>query len=124
MRFLEEVEQGIRAANREVIHGQIPALNRESFLNFAIVVARLRADYLAAALKASHTGRVDAALIEALKALRQQREAFEEARAAFDALQRAIERGYVEISIERTAAAPDAAPPAAAADKGKPSGGS
>lgn len=96
--LLHEVEQGIREANRDIIHGQIPELNRESFVRFALVVARLRASYLQAALQLSEgPAELDDAPVW-LAGLRERRQAYEEARDAFDALQRAIERGYVDIA--------------------------
>ena len=50
-RFLSEVEHGIRAANREVIHGAVPELNKASFFGLAVALAKLRASYLQAALQ-------------------------------------------------------------------------
>ena len=92
-----EVEHSIREANREVIHARIPELDRDRFLKLATVVARLRADYLSAALElvgAESEGVPDAA---AIAQLRERRQAFEEARDAFDALKHAVERGYLDL---------------------------
>lgn len=92
-RFLQEVENAIRDANRRILHERIPALDRERFVAFASFVAGLRAEYLHAAMdlvaRRGGTG---------FEALRQHREAYEEAKAAFAALERAIERGYVDIA--------------------------
>lgn len=96
--FLHEVEQGIRTVNREVIHARIPQLTAESFERFARMVARLRAVYLEAAMVLVSRDEVDGLSPAAFAALRHHRESFEEARDAFDALQRAIERGYVDLS--------------------------
>jgi hypothetical protein len=96
-KFLHEVEQTIRAANRELIHARIPELNGESFARFAHLVARLRAEYLHAAFEVSRTEETGAEAVNRFARLREHREAFEEARSAFEALQRAIERGYVDI---------------------------
>lgn len=99
--FLHEIEQGIRQANREIIHGRIPELDRARFLEFALLVARLRAGYLAAALGIeSDPGEGEAAL-DSFALLRRKRQAYEEAREAFDALERAIQRGYVDIAATR-----------------------
>ena len=57
--FLEQLEMSIAVANREVIHQHVPNLNRETFQQLAVMVAKFRA--------------------------------------AFEALERAIERGYVDI---------------------------
>jgi hypothetical protein len=95
--FLHEIEQSIRESNRQIIHGLIPELTKERFVEFALVVARLRASYLEAAVALARGG-PDAAEGEGVTAaLRQHRVAYDEAREAFDALQRAIERGYVDI---------------------------
>jgi hypothetical protein len=94
-RFLSEIEHGIQAANREVIHAAVPELNRESFFNLAVSLARLRARYLEVALRIAATA--DEAVPALLGELRARREAFEEGSKAFEALERAIERGYVDV---------------------------
>lgn len=95
--FLMEVERDIRAANREVIHERIPRLSRRCFIDLGRIVARTRAEYLAMAirLRACVPGSDDEAA--ALAAMPGLREAFFEAREAFAALERAIERGYIDI---------------------------
>ncbi|MBI3709097.1 MAG: hypothetical protein HY246_15680 [Proteobacteria bacterium] len=96
-RFLEEVERAIQAANREIIHKQIPELNKDAFYRLAITVAQMRAYYLEAALRAASFGAAAPASAEAFAGLRAHREKYEEARQAFEALQRAIEQGYVDL---------------------------
>ena len=98
-RFLGEVEQGIRLANREIIHSLIPALTRETFVSFAVAVGQLRAKYLEAAFKIATTedGQHHLPSKPDIDALRLRREMFEEARIAFDALRDAIEKGYVDV---------------------------
>jgi hypothetical protein len=93
--FIDEIERSIRSANREILHERIPELNQESFVRMAHHVAQLRASYLEAALSSEQ----DPPPADWVSRLREQREAFEEARAAFEALQRAIERGYVDIGL-------------------------
>ena len=95
-RFLSEVEHGIRAANREVIHGAVPQLNRTSFYSLAVALAKLRANYLQAALQILCTP--EQQIPGLLDDLKHRREAFEEGSKAFEALERAIERGYVDIA--------------------------
>lgn len=93
--FLEQLELSIAVANREVIHQQIPNLNKATFQQLAVMVAKYRANYLEAAIKlANSPGSCDRACIEELKL---KRELYDEGRAAFEALERAIERGYVDI---------------------------
>lgn len=89
-KFLQDVEHGIAAVNREILQARLPQLDRARFVAFASRVAELRAGYLRAALAASAGGD--------FSGLREHREAFEEAKAAFAALERAIERGYVDIA--------------------------
>ena len=92
--FLEQVERKIATVNREILHAQIPELDQASFVRLAEQVARLRAAYLQTALGVAKNGESEAAVVEEL---RRRREAYDEARLAFEALQRAIERGYVDI---------------------------
>ncbi|MCC7166919.1 MAG: hypothetical protein IT565_05040 [Rhodospirillales bacterium] len=96
-RFLDEIEQGIRFANRELITKQVPGLDREKILALAVSVGRLRARYLEAALRlgADEHGEVPSA--EKLEGLARCRVHYEEARLAFEALRYAIERGYIDV---------------------------
>ena len=96
-RFLGEVEQGIRFANREIIHDRIPELNKDTILAFAVAVGRLRARYLEEAFKIGVNEHGDAPEPEKIAEIRLRREMFEEARSAFEALRYAIERGYVDV---------------------------
>lgn len=94
-RFLSEIEQGIRFANREIIHKLITPLHKDDILAFAVAVGRLRGRYLEAALKLASGERGDAPDQSEIKEIRSRREAFEETRNAFEALRDAIEKGYV-----------------------------
>lgn len=96
-RFLGEVEQGIRFANREVIHKLIPAITKDNVLAFAVAVGRVRARYLEAAFNlgiSEHGDTPDQSEIDELKI---RREMYEEAKAAFEALRDAIEKGYLDV---------------------------
>jgi len=95
--YFSEAEQAVRIANQEVIHGKIPQLDQERTFAFAVTVAKLRAEYLELAL--ALCGKTDGPLPDAaaIDGLRQKREIFEEARAAYDALRRAMEVGYIDI---------------------------
>ncbi len=93
--FLEQLELSVAVANREVIHQQIPNLNKATFQQLAVMVAKFRANYLEAAIKLSSSpGSCDSACLQDLK---HKRELYDEGRAAYEALERAIERGYVDI---------------------------
>ena len=97
LRFLSEMEQGVRLANQEIIHERIPGLDKHTILALAVSVARLRASYLETALKVANLGtdEPDKALVGEL---RSRREAYEEARFAYEALHRAIEVGYIDVA--------------------------
>ncbi len=99
-KMLAYLDKSIRLVNREIIHKQIPGLTRERFIEFAASVAKLRADYLKAAMDCFLDDKADA---EQLEGVQQKRALFEEGVKAYEALHRAIERGYID--PEATAAA-------------------
>lgn len=91
-RFLRKVEDDIGRINREVLSERIGKVTESRMQELARVVAGLRADYLDAALRATWNAKD----IEA-SGLASKRRLYEEAMAAFDALERAVDRSYVEI---------------------------
>ncbi len=95
--FLGEVEQAIRFANTELIKKQIPILNKDTILAFAVQVGKLRANYLEAAFMVGLHEITKPPAPEVIDDIRRKRELFEEARLAFEALRDAIEKGYVDI---------------------------
>jgi hypothetical protein len=96
LKFKEGLDAVIMSANQEVLRNRLPELTRDSFTRLAVRVAELRGAYLAQALRlADATGTPDAA---AIADLRHAREAFDEMREAFEALERVIERGYIRIA--------------------------
>lgn len=97
-RFLANVEALTRAANREIIHKHIPAVTADGATRMAVMVAQIRARYLEAAMRlVQREGGVapDAGELAQLSRLR---EMYDEAVHAFEAMRRAIERGYVDIA--------------------------
>lgn len=96
-RFLGEIEQGIRIANREIIHQRIPSLSMEKILAFAVSIGRLRARYLEEAFRLGVADDGEPPNRAEIHELKTRREMFEEARHAFEALREAIEKGYVDI---------------------------
>lgn len=100
-RFLNEIEQGIRIANREIIHAHIPALEKDTVLSFAVAIARLRARYLEAAFRAAGADKGEPLDQSQVTQLRNHREAYEEAKLAFEALRYAIEQGYVDVEMTK-----------------------
>ena len=95
--FLLELEQGIKLTNREVIHQRFPPVSSDSILSFAVAVAKLRAQYLESAFAFSNIEHPDQSSDEEVSNLRKNRERYEEARDAFEALRQAIDRGYVDL---------------------------
>ncbi|MFN8701882.1 MAG: hypothetical protein ACK5X0_07145 [Rhodospirillales bacterium] len=93
VKMLAYLEKSVRLVNREIIHAQIPGLTRERFIEFAAAVAKLRADYLNSAMACFLD---DASEAADLAALRQKRALFEEGVKAYEALHRALERGYID----------------------------
>jgi hypothetical protein len=98
-RFLNDIEQGIRIANREIIHKRIPALNKDTVLAFAVAIARARTRYLEAAFRAAATDKGEPLDQGEVNQLRAHRESYEETKKAFEALRYAIEQGYVDVEM-------------------------
>ncbi len=97
--FFEELDQDVRAANRDTIRARIPELSKESIHGLAVLVGRLRASYLQLAFRmCAESGSGDEPQASLIDALRARREMFEEARAAYEALRHAIERGYIDMA--------------------------
>jgi cell division protein FtsB len=95
--FMEQVELTVFQANKEVLRREIPNLDRDSFIRFAVQVAEARARYVKHGLEITKAGhRANAAELDQLKGLRL---AYDELLAAFEATQRLIERGYASINL-------------------------
>lgn len=92
-RFTEGLERAIGEANREIIGHTLGALDDEAFLRLAVRVAELRASYIAHGLAIAQ-GHPDQADIDQLRA---RRCAFEEMLHVFEATERVVERGYVQL---------------------------
>ena len=103
-RFLDSLERAIAEANREIIRktltpGEGNSFDADTFLRLAVRVAELRARYIAEGLTAAAAGHPDAEVIERLA---QSRRAFEEMREVFEAVERVVERGYVDLPTHGT----------------------
>jgi hypothetical protein len=95
--FMEQVELTVFQANKEVLRREIPNLDRDSFIRFAVQVAEARARYVKHGLEITKAGhRANTAELDQLKGLRL---AYDELLAAFEATQRLIERGYASINL-------------------------
>ena len=92
LEFKEAMDRAVVDANRESLRGV--KLTRESFLRLALCTAQARAQYVQ---KGVEVGAAKSPTREQIVALTHAREAFEETCAAFEALERIIERGYLDI---------------------------
>lgn len=92
LEFKGAMDKAVVAANREVL-GKLK-LTREQFLRLALNTASLRAAYLQHGVE---IGSLRSPTREQLEELALLRHAYDEARQVFEALERIIERGYVEI---------------------------
>ena len=90
-RNLLEFEDSIIKANRLAIKERLGRLPRSRFLQLVQDVAKFRADYLHAALNSKWT-KSDETLDELIRC----RTRYLEGVAAYEALERAFERGYIE----------------------------
>lgn len=95
--FLDAIEQAIHDINHEAIHGVVPMLDKATFMQMAKSVAQLRVKYIAAATASLASGA--APQPQQMTQLKVMREQFEEARAAFDAVKRALTRNYINVAL-------------------------
>lgn len=95
--FLKEIEQAIQVANREILNQRLPLMTKDNIVPLAVSVARLRGQYLAEAFRIAENDGGDPPTEEEIETLKKNREMYEEARNAFEALTHIIERGYVEL---------------------------
>lgn len=100
--FLLGIDRDIRTINRRILHERLPDLDRSSVVDLAEKVAELRANYLALALELScrPLSEIDGADI---RRVGEARGLYDEGRAAFSALERAIERGYIDLPDDGSA---------------------
>lgn len=94
--FLDAVEHSVHDINHDVIHAVLPRMDKATFLQMAKAVAQLRIKYIATTAAALASGEVPTA--QQTAQLKQMREQFEEARSGFDAVKRALSRGYIDIA--------------------------
>lgn len=91
--YLEQIDYAAFVSNREILGQTLGRLDAGQFQKLAVVTAQARARWAAAALAIGRTGRPpEPQEVDRLQALRT---AFDELSAAYEALRRMIERGYV-----------------------------
>lgn len=100
--FLLGLEREIRQVNNRILHERLPGLDRAAILGLAERVAELRSEYLGLVMElcCRPMGEIDA---EAIRRVGTARKLYDEGRAAFHALERAIERGYIDLPDDPSA---------------------
>ncbi len=96
-RLFQELEHEIKGINREKISEIAGSVSKESFVNVATTVARLRAKYLAKVIELQSTDDISGNDISALRGLRTM---YEEATEGFAAMEHALDRGYLTLLDE------------------------
>ncbi|MBM3569164.1 MAG: hypothetical protein FJX46_10480 [Alphaproteobacteria bacterium] len=97
-KLLDDLERGIRVANREIITRHVKRkVKGDDVMRLAIAVAELRARYLDQALRLIDREKGVVPDSAEIKRLAAARETYDEALHAFEAFRRAIERGYVDV---------------------------
>lgn len=91
--FVNEIEQAIRMANREVLHPVVNGMTDKDVIAVAVEVAKRRSAYLKATLLLAH-GDPKKPSGSDLAALRGD---YKESRDAFAELMHSIERGYIDV---------------------------
>ena len=92
---LLEIEKTVFEANQRILLEKVPSFDSDNFLRFANLVAETRANYIRMALEVSRLKQQPD--IGVIDQLRKQRLSYEELLAAFEAMQRVLERGYVRL---------------------------
>lgn len=97
-RLLLELDKTIREINRRVINPEIPELNLEDLNPIMELVARARSNYLKELFDMATVVGDSMPSPDQLKQLRYLRLSFEELREGAQALEAAIQRGYLDVS--------------------------
>lgn len=90
---LEQIDYTAFEANKKVMGGALGLVEARHFQRLSLGVAQARARWVATAIAVSESGRP--ASHEQVAELSHLRAAYEEQAAAYDALRRMVERGYV-----------------------------
>ncbi|WOJ94715.1 hypothetical protein R0135_05990 [Congregibacter variabilis] len=95
-RLLLELEKIRRDVNREIMNPAIPELSVDAIRPVITMAARARLSYLQELIDISKIS-PEMPSHEQISMLARQREAYEELRAAVNALETAIDRGYLDV---------------------------
>lgn len=103
--YLEQIDYAAFVSNREIMGQALGRLDAGRFQKLAVVTAQARARWAAMALAIGQSGRPpEPAEVERLAGLRA---AFDELSAAYEALRRMVERGYVVYGPASAQGAPE-----------------
>ncbi len=100
-RLLLELDKRRREINRNIINPAIPEISLEDLNQLLSMVAEVRRDYLCSLLDLTKNNKGKAPASEGVHVLRQQREMYDELVAAVNALETAIQRGYLDVRPAR-----------------------
>ena len=93
--ILEKIDYTAFASNREVLGSALRAVEEDRLQRLAVAAAQARALWVSAGLEIADTGSAPSpAEVERLAGLR---DAYDEFSAAYEALRRMVERGYVKL---------------------------
>jgi len=90
---LEQIDYAAFAANREVVSGAMGRVDLGKFQKLAVATAHARAKWVAASVAMTESG--TALTHDQITQLSVLRKAFEELSAAYEAMRRMVERGYL-----------------------------
>ncbi len=96
-RVLFMMETAVKKANRNILDPMIPELTPESVQPIVDATARVRGEYLLALFKVAESASRGVPSPDAVKRLRDLRLAYDEMIHAYQALEHAIERGYLTV---------------------------
>lgn len=96
--LLSELKTFMAQADKEAISGTLGDIDPDKCLRITVTVARMRAHYLAKAVQLAEYDGHNLPSEEDISSLRRAREAYEEGVKAYTALERAIERYYLELT--------------------------
>ena len=100
-RLLMEIDRSRRLINRELINPRVPQLNIKDIDPILACVAKARAAYIEHLFEVAHKTGDDDPKLEDITRLHELGHIYDELRKAADALEQAIERGYLDVDEYR-----------------------
>ncbi len=100
-RLLLEIDRSLRTLNQEIINPELPELTLDGLTPVLAMVARSRALYLKELLELSNIVKEGVPSPKQIAKLTNLRKSYEELAKASQALETAIERGYLDVALTR-----------------------